>query len=472
MDPRHYYAQAHIAEEIVRGAKGREVGIRYETGFGRRPDIIQYPQDVIELGKQGATSFHISEEHWRDPMVLDPGMSRKALDEERVGWDLVFDVDVPHFGAAKALTHCIIRALYDHGISGISVKFSGNKGFHVGLGFQSLPDSVGKITTTHWFPEGAQRIAAYLMDFIERKYITISGEYIVFDKRARVMLPLLQSSFKTPLMHSRCKVCGRVQKRLGSKVLFLCPRCEYQEEDNTEYKRCPKCEHLMERHEQKSKCACGSESYREHLDVSALLKVDTVLISSRHLYRAAYSLHEKSGLVSLPIKTSDVLIFHREQAQPEKVKKASLRFLDPAQAIAGEAGQLVREAVDFQPDIEEEKETREWELPDEAIGESMFPPCIKAILRGVKDGRKRSLFVLIQFLRQMGWGKEEIDRRIKLWNNSLEEPLKEQIITGQLRYHLSQKPKLPPNCGNEIYYEDIGVCQPDGLCRYKNPVKY
>ena len=37
------------------------------------------------------------------------------------------------------------------------------------------------------------------------------------------------------------------------------------------------------------------------LDVEKFLEIDTVLISSRHLYRMPYSLHEKSGLVSLPI---------------------------------------------------------------------------------------------------------------------------------------------------------------------------
>ena len=33
--------------------------------------------------------------------------------------------------------------------------------------------------------------------------------------------------------------------------------------------------------------------------------------------------------------------------------------------------------------------------------------------------------------------------------------------------------KLPPNCDNESYYLDIGICHPDSLCKQiKNPVSY
>ena len=33
--------------------------------------------------------------------------------------------------------------------------------------------------------------------------------------------------------------------------------------------------------------------------------------------------------------------------------------------------------------------------------------------------------------------------------------------------------KLPPNCSNEAYYKDLGVCHSDALCgRLKNPTNY
>ncbi len=58
-------------------------------GFAKRPNILQYPQDVSEFAKDGATSFHVSEEHWNNPMELEPGMSKKKLDKLRTGWDLI-----------------------------------------------------------------------------------------------------------------------------------------------------------------------------------------------------------------------------------------------------------------------------------------------------------------------------------------------------------------------------------------------
>jgi len=51
--------------------------------FGKRPDVLQYPADVLELVKQGATSFHASEELWRNPLLLAPSMSRKDIIQEQ-----------------------------------------------------------------------------------------------------------------------------------------------------------------------------------------------------------------------------------------------------------------------------------------------------------------------------------------------------------------------------------------------------
>ena len=48
-----HYKRKDIQEAIVECARGREVSIRYKNGgFGKRPDILQYPNDVIELDKQ------------------------------------------------------------------------------------------------------------------------------------------------------------------------------------------------------------------------------------------------------------------------------------------------------------------------------------------------------------------------------------------------------------------------------------
>ena len=54
---------------------------------------------------------------------------------------------------------------------------------------------------------------------------------------------------------------------------------------------------------------CNSTEYIEKFDMNVLMDIDTLLISSRHLYRAPYSFHEKSGLISVPIDQDKILEF-------------------------------------------------------------------------------------------------------------------------------------------------------------------
>ena len=63
------YARKDVQQVIADLARDREVGVKFgDAGFGKRPQIIQYPSDVYEFAKEGATSFHMSEERWKDPM--------------------------------------------------------------------------------------------------------------------------------------------------------------------------------------------------------------------------------------------------------------------------------------------------------------------------------------------------------------------------------------------------------------------
>src|SRR3989344_3255579 len=128
-----HYSRKDIQQAIVAHAQQKEVAIKFgEQGFGKRPDIIKYPKDIIEWVKQGATSFHVSEERWSDPLRVSPLMKREALDSLRRGWDLVLDIDCPIFAYSRLCSHLLIAALQYHNIGGVSCKFSGNKGFHIG----------------------------------------------------------------------------------------------------------------------------------------------------------------------------------------------------------------------------------------------------------------------------------------------------------------------------------------------------
>src|SRR3990167_139439 len=82
-----YYSNPKIVEAIVNFARDREVVPRYFEQFGKRPDILQYPSDIRELVKKGATSFHASEELWHDPLQLSSEMSQSEMRDLRKGWD-------------------------------------------------------------------------------------------------------------------------------------------------------------------------------------------------------------------------------------------------------------------------------------------------------------------------------------------------------------------------------------------------
>ena len=113
-----------------------------------------------------------------------------------------------------------------------------------------------------------------------------------------------------------------------------------------------------------------------------------------------------------------------------------------------------------------------------SIEEEMLPPCIKNILNGIKqDGRKRALFVLINFLRSLGIGFEEVEKKLSEWNKKNYKPLRKNYVEAQLSWFKRQEEKqgtrMPPNCSLEHYYKEIGVCEPTGLCsKIKNPVNF
>ena len=199
--------------------------------------------------------------------------------------------------------------------------------------------------------------------------------------------------------------------------------------------------------------------------------MDTLLISPRHLYRMPYSLHEKSGLISTPLNPEKVLLFKKDFAVPKNIRISKHRFLGRENTEKDEAKRLLVEAFDFHVK-EEIKETskkgREFESVQDALPEDLFPPCIKKILSGMEDGRKRALFILMNYFTSVGWDYDMIEKRLKEWNSKNREPLREVNLLGQLRYHKQLRKKiLPPNCpkrignvpiaGQQNYYKELGI---------------
>ncbi|MFH1683154.1 MAG: hypothetical protein ABIA37_05150 [Candidatus Woesearchaeota archaeon] len=414
-----HYKRKDVQEAMIEHCRDKEVGVRYAESFGKRPDILNYPGEVIELAVKGVTSFHCSEERWKNPLQLSSEMTRKEMGELRIGWDLVLDIDCKLIDYSKICTDLIIKFLQYTGVTAISCKFSGNKGFHIGVPFESFPPKIREAETRTLFPEAPKKIAFYVKENIKEEL----GKRILEFEQGNLASIKEKTGFDKEIIRYE-------KNEFGDKVAKL--------------------------------------------NVEPFLGIDTILISPRHLYRAPYSLHEKSDLVSIMVDPNQVLKFEKPMAEPSTVKVSKVKFLD--REVQESAGKLLLQALDFEVKGEqpEEREFKGEEIQIEgAIREEYFPPCIKLILNGITDGRKRAVFCLMNFLGKIGWDKKEITKYLLKWNKEKNpEPLRENYITSQLRYFKPGE-KLPPNCDNDGYYKDMGAKCEDSLCqKIKNPVNY
>ncbi|MBI2005517.1 MAG: hypothetical protein HYS80_02020, partial [Candidatus Aenigmarchaeota archaeon] len=375
----------------------------------KRPDVIQYPADVVQAVAEGTVSFHGSVEQWPNPMELDVGMTKAQIDKLRTGWSLLIDPDVKDFEIAKLVTKEITKSLEKHGVKSYSVKFTGGKGFHIGVPFESLPDRINLQPTNILYPSLFQTMLEYLKWY-------------------------LKDSFKDKLL--ALDDAENLAKRIGKSVNDIITENE--------------------------------------LDSFKIVSMD--IFGSRHLFRLPYSLHESSLLVSLPIKPEKLDKFEKEDASIERVKIEE-KFLIPKERNDGEG--LVVEALDwaskYKIEVKEELPQMRKFVKLKEVPEAFFPPCIKYLLNGLTDGKKRGLFILITFLRNMGWPDEKIQDRIYEWNEKNIPPLPSNYLRSQLRWHFRQdRNLLPPNCTNEVFYKQLGLydvcCKEIDHKTVKNPV--
>ncbi len=403
-----YYSRKDVQKAIVNAAKNREVAVKYsDKGFGKRPDILQFNNDVLELAKSGATSFHISEEIWSNPLLLKPGMTKQQLDDLRQGWDCILDIDCKFLEYSKEAALLLIEALKFHNIKNFGLKFSGGSGVHIGIPFESFPENVHNQETKLLFPEGVRVIATYLKNLISE--------------------PLSKRILELSTIEEISKATNKKKSELLEKDKF---------------------------------------------NPFLVLEIDSILISNRHMYRAPYSINEKKSLVSIPLTLQQLKTFELKQAKIENVK-VDLDFLPTIKKQ--EASSLIIQAFDS---VQKKQETpslnRAYDIPKIKIKEELFPPCIVHGLNGLEDGKKRFLFILLNFLKKSGYDYDQIEIIIEKWNKKNKQPLKQGYINSQISWHKHQKEDiLPPNCNNKSYYSDINICKQDNWCKFiKNPVNY
>jgi DNA primase catalytic subunit len=475
-----YYSRKDVQKAIYDFSKNREVVPRYFEGFGKRPDSLEFVGDVFSLVRKGATSFHCSEEIWENPLEIKTGMSEKELNELRIGWDFLIDIDCKYFEFAKFVAIAVCDTLEQHGIKNYGVKFSGSKGFHILVPWKAFPKEINGVKSEDAFPDLPRKLIAYLRYYSE--------------KTLKDNLPKkLENDLKKIEMKTgkKCKDCGETAERYFEKRL-ICPRQHWIEqrrflEGEEKEIKCPECGEILIEKDSKEIFICRKHEYNSEKnpdkfsefieqDLYDLMGLDLILVSPRHLFRAPYSLHEKTSLASCVISKEEIEKFELKDADPLKVE---VKNFSP-DSREEEAKEFVVQALDWMKHSGFDKqETKNLEgkyseyksIKLKTIREEDFPPCMKNILKGMGDGKKRGLFALINFFRSIGMEKEDMEKRILEWNEKNEVSLKKGYVNAQLIWAYRRKPLMPPNC--KEFYQGIGVCKPDNLCaKIKNPVNY
>ncbi|NCN51725.1 hypothetical protein GW931_01820 [archaeon] len=475
-----YYSRPDVQKAIFEFSKKREISPRYFEGFGKRPDSFQFKGDIFSLAKKGATSFHCSEEIWSDPLKIETGMSKDKADEIRTGWDLLIDIDCEHgIKYSKLAAKAIVETFKQHGIKNVGIKFSGSKGFHILLPWQAFPKDINGIETKNLFPEMPRKLILYVRNYSAGVLKSILPPE--FEKE-------LEENLKTGYL---CKKCGDFATEFRF-VEFKCNSCQVFEtrkfKMGTKGKvpKCYKCKKEMSfrplrRFIECERCKLNSndnpENFsREERDIYSLMGLDLVLVSPRHLFRAPYSLHEKTSLASTVIDYEELDNFKFKDADPLRLKIK--KFMPEVEE--NEAAEFVMQALDWAKSSGVDKENNressgKYEnfksIKLENLKDTQFPPTITKILEGVKDGKKRALFALINFFRSIGVEKEELEKRIFEWNKKNEPQLKRGYITAQLSWNYKRKPLMPPNFSSE-YYNAVGAIPNSEELRLKNPVSY
>lgn len=411
-----YYKREDVLEEILRVSESREVCFTLpDGGYTARPGIIQYKKDILETIKRGCLSIHGSVERWSNPMQIRTGMSHEELNALRTGWDLIIDIDsalkdtalhpTRRIDAAKLAAKRVVEFLKKFGLNP-SIKFSGNRGFHIAVPFESFPETIDFIKTKDDYPRIPRIITSFIKDGVKED---LSADLIGLAGSWRALCEELDMYSATPYdaVDVRDQPSG-IEKGWGL----------------------------------------------------------------RHLFRMPFSLNTKSGLASIPIKNIDS--FSIDMAKPENVavEKSFLFYSGDATELVSKAFKWNRENSGPESQTNKTAQKSEFKPSGERIPEERFPPCVKNILMGLKDGKKRSLFVLINYLRSVNWDFSEIETRIMEWNAKNLPSLPQTYVRGQISYASRSKPFLPPNC-EKIKGFEFGICTPDQRCqRIKNPANY
>jgi hypothetical protein len=487
-----YYARKEIQNAMFEFCKHREVVPNFNNKFfGKRPDTFDYPSDIVNSARQGATSFHCSEEIWNNPLDINTDMNSEQYNNIRTGWDFLIDIDSPFLDYGKIAAQLLIKELESHGIKNYGIKFSGSKGFHIIVPFKAFPKEINGELAKDNFPEWPRLIAGYIhkqireplnkaiLDLTGREKLKEKGELVSEHLCPKCGNPTTSKEigiYKCPDIKCRTEI----KHMKSNRKEIICPNCngKMQRISKEEIHFCETCKiNTVKLKETSSFGGQVRQNTMEQFEVQDTIKstedaVDVVLVSSRHLFRAPYSLHEKTALASIPITKDQIENFTLSDADPLKIVEIKSFMPDSEE---GEAKELLQQALEWGRENAPKQTTKKYEgqaldMKGLTITEDMFPPVIKFILKGIKtDGRKRALSLLLAFFTSLELPTEFIEEKIETWNNKNYQPLKQGYIKSQIAWSLKNK-RLPPNYDKPLYKE-FGIRNPPepGM---KNPINY
>jgi len=394
--------------EMVEFAKDREVAGRYDSGsYCKRPNLIQYENDLEVMLAEGMQSFHASVERWSRPMLLRPGMSPAELNKLRIGWDFIIDIDTKFFEYARLCSDLIVRALKAHGMKSISVKFSGNNGFHVGIPFEAFPKKIDGRPTASLFPEAPRTIALYLREFIREQ---LADDMLRYEGSAE-----------------------KYAEKIGTPV---------------------------------AKVTQG-----DTINPYLAMDFDTLVINARHLVRMPFSYHEKSGLFSLPIKPKEITGFTKEKAKTVRFTAHFLKRTadeEDASDLVSEAFAFAKRDEPSKGETSYEKLKFASALPEDCFPPCINNILNAQIKDGRK--RAEFVLRCFLSRCGWNWEAIKpfiLDWNSRLPEPLPENYLRSHISYHKKQNRIT----MPPNCDNSAFYKDMLVCEPATFCTgAKNPV--
>jgi hypothetical protein len=417
-----YYSREDVLEKMMSLTENREIVGRKGDSYGKRPSIVQYPSDFIDMAKQGFSSFHFSIERWSSPSMLKPGLTKEMLAKLRIGWDLLIDVDTKNFLAGKICCKLILELLKSFNIKSISLKFSGNCGWHIGIPFEAFPTFNKAIA--YCFPEAPIKIINYIRNEIA----------LEFGKQ-------LERIFKTAEDYADA---------VGMKVddVYLGDTLNPYLLVNIDTVA------VTSRHLIRMPYSLNEKSWLVSLPIP-IDRISTFKREDASIDRITC----KTGFLDPPMDNNEALALIRRAYATKKVLLVTQRKKSVIKPIKPNTS-----SKDINPEL--------------------FPPCIKNILTSkLDDGRKRAEFVLRSFLGTLGFNLAELRKMLLKWNANQLEPLSEQYLESMISWQRTRGTGLLcPNCDKESFYKEIlvkldnltiPICQPDTLCsKIKNPLSY